>query len=483
MFRSTSVISSLALATILAACSNPQTGAEGAEKGTGVTSVETAELTQAPAVEITADMPTAGTNLTDLYTYLHMNPELSFKEIKTSAILANELESLGFEVTTRLGDTWTREKSQRDYGTVREGVGGYGVVGVFRNGDGPTVLIRADMDALPVAERTEVAYASQVIDETWTGVENGVMHACGHDVHMTSWVGTARELIAAKDDWSGTLIMIAQPAEELGNGAKAMISDGLFERFPQPDYNLALHVSASLPSGKVAYSSGYALANVDSVDITVKGIGGHGAYPHTTKDPVVVGASIVTAVQTLVSRNVNPQTPAVVTVGSFQAGAKHNIISDEAKLLLTVRSYDDETRAMLLEGIERIAKAQAMAFGAPEPEIFIEPDYTPSTYNDPDLSAKAARAIGDAIGADNISEVQPVMGGEDFSQYSRTDAKIPSMIFWIGAVEPSKWQAAQDSALGLPSLHSPFFAPDYAPTIDTGVKSMTATTLALFGEG
>jgi hippurate hydrolase len=299
---------------------------------------------------------------------------------------------------------------------------------------------------------------------------------------MTSWVGTARNLIAAKDEWSGTLIMIAQPAEELGNGAKAMISDGLFERFPQPDYNLALHVSASLPSGKIAYSSGFALANVDSVDITVKGVGGHGAYPQTTKDPVIVGSSIVTAVQTLVSRNVNPQTPAVVTVGSFQAGAKHNIISDEAKLLLTVRSYDDETRAMLLEGIERIAKAQAMAFGAPEPEVFIEPDYTPSTYNDPDLAAKAAAAIGAVIGEENINLAPPVMGGEDFSQYGRTDAKIPSLIYWVGAVEPEKWQAAQDSELGLPSLHSPFFAPDYEPTIETGVTSMTAAALALFQE-
>jgi hippurate hydrolase len=463
MFRSVPVISSFAIAAVLGACAHAQ------------------DSTQ--TVEITADMPNSGTNLIDLYTYFHANPELSFKEIRSSTIMANELESLGFEVTTGLGDEWTKAKSLRDNGIVRDGVGGYGVVGVYRNGDGPTVLIRADMDALPVAERTGVPHASRIVDETWTGVTNGVMHACGHDIHMTSWVGTARNLIAAKDDWSGTLIMIAQPAEELGNGAQAMIADGLFERFPRPDYNLALHVSASVPSGKVAYSSGFALANVDSIDITVKGIGGHGAYPHTTKDPVVVGASIVTAIQTLVSRNVNPQTPAVVTVGSFQAGAKHNIISDEAKLLLTVRSYDDETRAMLLDGIERIAKAQALAYGAPEPEIFIEPDYTPSTYNDPDLSAKAAAAIGAAIGADNISEVDPVMGGEDFSQYGRTDAKIPSMIFWVGAVEPEKWQAAQDSALGLPSLHSPFFAPDFEPTIETGVKSMTATALALFQDG
>ncbi|MEM7329522.1 MAG: amidohydrolase [Pseudomonadota bacterium] len=479
MFRSISVISTIAISLGLLGC----TSAEQASDAAASTSeIQTAHLTKAPAGSASG-LPNPGTDLIDLYTYFHMNPELSFKEINSSAIMANELESLGFAVTTGLGDAWTRAKSMRDYGTVREGVGGYGVVGVFENGDGPTVLIRADMDALPVAERTGVAHASQIVDETWTGVSNGVMHACGHDIHMTSWVGTARDLIAAKDQWSGTLIMIAQPAEELGNGAKAMIADGLFERFPQPDYNLALHVSAGAPSGQVAYSSGFALANVDSVDITVKGVGGHGAYPHTTKDPVLVGASIVTAVQSLVSRNVNPQTPAVVTVGSFQAGAKHNIISDEAKLLLTVRSYDDATRAMLLEGIERIAKAQAMAFGAPEPEIFIEPDYTPSTYNDPELAATAADAIGRVIGSENINRVDPVMGGEDFSQYGRTDAKIPSLIFWVGAVHPEKWDAAQGGELALPSLHSPFFAPDYEPTIETGVKSMTATALALFREG
>ncbi len=434
-------------------------------------------------VEITADMPTAGTNLSDLYLWLHANPELSFKERNSSAILTNELTSLGFEVTAGLGQDWIAAKSQQDQGTIRDGVAGYGVVGVFKNGDGPTVMIRADMDALPVAERTGLDYASDLSAETWTGVTNGVMHACGHDVHMTSWVGTARALVQSKDDWSGTLVMIAQPAEELGLGATAMIEDGLFSRFPTPDYNLGLHVSAALPAGTVGYSPGFALANVDSVDLTIKGVGGHGAYPHTTKDPIVVAASIVTALQTLVARNVNPQTPAVVTVGSFQAGAKHNIISDEAKLLLTVRSYDDATRTMLLEGIQRIAKAQAEAFGAPEPEIFIDPDYTPSTYNDPDLSARAAAAIGGAIGAENISEMTPVMGGEDFGQYARTPENIPSFIFWIGAVEPDKWQRAQGGALDLPSLHSPFFAPDYEDTIETGVSSMTAAALALFREG
>lgn len=458
-------ISSMVLAGALTACAS------------SISEPATADPMRA---EIPADMPTAGTNLTDLYLYLHQNPELSFKEVKSSTILANELESLGFSVTTGLGDDWTKAKSQRDYGTVRDGVGGYGVVGVFENGDGPTVLIRADMDALPVAERTDLPHASKVVSETWTGVTNGVMHACGHDIHMTSWVGTARNLIANKDDWSGTLIMIAQPAEELGNGAKAMIADGLFTRFPVPDYNLALHVSASLPSGTVGYSPGFAMANVDSVDITVKGVGGHGAYPHTTKDPVIVASSIVMAVQTLVSRNVNPQTPAVVTVGSFQAGAKHNIISDEAKLLLTVRSYDDETRTMLLEGIERIARAQAEAFGAPEPEFFFEPDYTPAVYNDPPLVETATAAMAAALGVDKIKPITPVMGGEDFSQYGRTEEDIPGMLYWIGAVEPDLWQRAQDGPLGLPSLHSPFFSPDYGPTIETGVESMTAAAMALF---
>lgn len=465
MTHFTKLISSAATACLIAACATSAT--------------DPAYAGPAP-VEIAADMPTAGTNLTDLYTYFHQNPELSFKEAKSAAILANELESLGFTVTTGLGDAWTRAKSKRDYGTVRDGVGGYGVAGVFENGDGPTVLIRADMDALPVPEQTGLPYASKVVSETWTGVESGVMHACGHDVHMTSWVGTARDLIAQKDNWSGTLIMIAQPAEELGNGAQAMLADGLFSRFPTPDYNLALHVNATMPAGTVGYSSGYALANVDSVDITVKGIGGHGAYPHTTKDPIVVASSIVMALQSLVARNTDPLDSAVVTVGSFQAGAKHNIISNEAKLLLTVRSYEDSTREMLLTGIERIAKAQATAYGAPEPELFVEPNNIPSTYNDPALTERAAAAMSGVIGSDNVRAISPVMGGEDFSEYGRTEEKIPSLLYWVGAVKPDVWQAAQDSGEGLPSLHSPFFAPDYEATIDTGVTTMTAAALELF---
>ena len=420
-----------------------------------------------------------GADLISLYKYLHTHPELSLKESQTASLLAEELKALGFDVTTGLGQEWIEAKSERDQGQVREGVGGYGVVGVFRNGDGPTLLIRADMDALPVNERTGVEYASTVRDVSWTGVESGVMHACGHDVHMAAWVGTARNLMERKDEWSGTLVMILQPAEEIGLGAQAMISDGLFDDFPLPDYNLALHVSAGMPSGKIGYSSGYALVNVDSVDIIVKGVGGHGAYPHTTKDPVIVASYIVTALQTLVSRNIDPQTPAVVTVGSFQAGAKHNIISDQAHLKLTVRSYSDEVRSTLLEGIKRIAKAQAAAFGAPEPEIRIDSDYTPATYNDPDLSQRAGAAMAGAIGEENVLQLPAVMGGEDFSQYGRTAEDIPGLIFWVGAVEPETYEKSQTGSLPLPSLHSPFFAPDAEATIETGVTAMTAAALDL----
>lgn len=434
-------------------------------------------LTLATAMPSLADGIEPGSDLLPVYRYLHANPELSLKEEKTSALLAHELELLGFDVSTGLGDDWVKAKAMHDQGEVRDGVGGYGVVGVLKNGEGPTLLIRADMDALPVNERTNVPYASTVKDMSWTGVENGVMHACGHDIHMTVWLGTAREMVARKDEWSGTLVMILQPAEEVGLGATAMLEDGLFERFPLPDFNLALHVSAGLPAGKVGYSAGYALANVDSVDIIVKGVGGHGAYPHTTIDPIVIGAEIVTALQTLVSRNINPKEPAVVTVGSFTAGAKHNIIPDEAHLKITVRSYSDETRAQLLDGIKRIANGQAAAFGAPEPEIRIDADYTPATFNDPELSARVGKAIGGEIGAENVLTLDPVMGGEDFSQYGRTAENIPSVIFWLGAVEPEKYERSQGGPLPLPSLHSPFFVPDAEKTIDTGVAAMTAAAM------
>ncbi|PHS22402.1 MAG: peptidase M20 [Robiginitomaculum sp.] len=399
--------------------------------------------------------------LQSLYTHFHENPELSFRETQTAERMATELRSLGFEVTT--------------------GIGGTGLVAIMKNGEGPRLMIRTDMDALPVKETTGKSYASKIIGENYLGAKNlPIMHACGHDVHMTALVGTARRLVAMKDQWAGTLVLIGQPAEEIGLGAKAMLDDGLYTRFGVPDFNLALHVSAGLPAGVIGYTAGYALANVDSVDIEIKGVGGHGAYPHTTKDPIVLGAYIVTALQTLVSRSVDPQAPAVVTVGSFHGGTKHNIIPGNVHLKLTVRSYSDAVRQTLLDGITRIAQNQARAFGITEdqlPVITVEKDYTPSTYNDPALVKRAMTAIADQIGEKNVREMPAVMGGEDFARYGRTKEKVPGFMFWAGAVEPENYAKAKASGETLPSLHSAFFAPDAQKTITTAVNAMSAAAL------
>ncbi|MCP3675493.1 MAG: amidohydrolase, partial [Gammaproteobacteria bacterium] len=316
-----------------------------------------------------------------LYKDLHQTPELSSVEFKTAKKLASKARTLGFDVT--------------------EKVGGTGVVAILENGNGPTVLIRADMDGLPVKEQTGLAFASKVTSTTEEGQQSHVMHACAHDTHMTSWLGTAKLLSENKAKWSGTLVMILQPAEERGRGAKDMLADGLYKRFPKPDYAIAFHNSASLKAGVIGYTPGFTFANVDSVNIEVKGIGGHGAYPHATKDPIVLGSRIVGALQTLVSRELDPQDPAVVTVGSFQSGTKHNIISDQALLLLTVRSYSDETRQTLLDGIARIAKGEAIAMGLPEkllPVMTIKDEYTPATYNEPEFTKKMARLFTAELG-------------------------------------------------------------------------------------
>jgi len=411
---------------------------------------------------VAADLP----SLVALYKQLHASPELSFQEAKSAARLAQEAKKLGFAVTG--------------------GVGGHGVVAVMKNGEGPTLLIRTDMDALPVVEQTGLAYASKVVTKTPDGVETGVMHACGHDIHMTSWIGTARRLAAMKDRWSGTLVMIAQPAEERGGGAKAMLDDNLYARFPKPDYALALHDAANLPAGTLGYSRGYALANVDSVDILVKGTGGHGAYPHTTRDPIVLASRIVGTLQTLVSREINPQSPGVVTVGSFHAGAKHNIISDEARLQLTVRSYDDATRKTLLDGIARIAKGEAMAAGVPDdkmPVVTMNDTFTPATFNTEPLTGQVAEAFTARFGKDRVVETPAVMGGEDFSRYWLADKSIQSLIFWVGAVPKAKWDAAGGDAAKLPSLHSPFFVPDPEPTLQTAIEAMTTAAFTVLGKG
>jgi amidohydrolase len=356
----------------------------------------------------------------------------------------------------------------------------------MRNGPGPVVLIRADMDGLPVTEQTGLPGASKVRVVTKEGVETGVMHACGHDTHMTAWIGTARLLAARKDAWSGTLVMIGQPAEERGAGATAMLRDGLFTRFPKPEYALAFHDAAQFPAGMLAYTPGYALANVDSVDIHVKGVGGHGAYPHTTKDPVVLASRIVGSLQTLVSRELDPQDAAVVTVGSFHAGTKHNIISDEAKLQLTVRSFSDETRKKMLDGIRRIARGEAIAAGMPDDRMPVvsveEKEFTPSTFNTPDFTLEMGAYLKERFGEARVRQVPAVMGGEDFGQFVRADPSIKSLIFWVGGVKQAEYEASVKDGKQLPSLHSPFWAPDAPVVVATATEAMTAMTLKLMGK-
>ncbi|MCP3928361.1 MAG: amidohydrolase [Bacteroidetes bacterium] len=400
--------------------------------------------------------------LFDLYKYLHANPELSFYETNTSQRMAKEMRSLGFEVTEQFG--------------------GNGVVAVLKNGNGPTVLVRADMDALPVEEETGLPYASKVETVDEEGNTVSVMHACGHDVHMSVWIGTARALAKLKSAWSGTIIFIGQPAEERSGGAKAMLKEGLFEKYPRPDYALALHVSPALEAGKVGYCPEYAMANVDMVTITVYGQGGHGAYPHTTKDPVVLAAKIVLDLQTIVSREISPLEPAVVTVGSIHGGAKGNVIPDEVKMELTLRSYSDEVRNAIIEKLKRTCAGTALSAGFPEdmlPKVEVRNEYTPSLYNDPALTERIAKAFKQAIGEKNVLQVPPVMAGEDFGRYGRVEPKVPICLYWLGTVDAKKVQAAQKGEISLPPLHSSKFAPEPEKSIKTGVLTMTGAVLDL----
>lgn len=409
------------------------------------------------AAQIAKDMP----GLMEIYRDLHAHPELSKQEVRTAALMAKHARAAGYQVT--------------------EGVGGTGIVAVLRNGEGPTVLIRADMDGLPVTEETGLPFASKVRGTSTAGVESGIMHACGHDTHMTAWIETARLMAASKDKWSGTLVMIGQPAEELGEGARAMLADGLYTRFPKPDYALAFHDSAGLPAGQVGAAIGWTFANVDSVDIEVKGRGGHGAYPQTTIDPIVIASSIVMRLQTLASREIDPKDPVVVTVGSFHAGTKHNIIGNNAHLELTVRSYSDETRKHLLEGIERIAKGEAMAAGVPAdmlPEVTHEELYTRATWNSPEFTQEAITALKQEMGEDKVAEQQSVMGGEDFGEFLRADEDhIKSIIFWVGGVPQAKYDAAKRDGTPLPSLHSALWAPEADKVIASGAEAITRTAL------
>jgi hippurate hydrolase len=397
-----------------------------------------------------------------LYKHLHSHPELSLHETETAARLAREVRDLGFDVT--------------------EKVGGTGLVAVLKNGKGPTVLVRTDLDALPVVEKTGLPYASKVSTRDKQGNTVGVMHACGHDMHMTCWTGTARVLAGLKDRWQGTLVFIGQPAEEIGSGARMMLADGLFERFPRPDYCLALHCDGRAPYGGIAYSEGLALANVDSVDITVRGRGGHGAAPHTTVDPIVLAARIILDLQTIVSRETNPTDPAVVTVGSIHGGTKHNIIPNEVKLQLTVRTTTDAVRKHVHEAIERIAKAAAQGAGAPEPIVKLDPgEFTPALVNDTALTRKTVALFKNLLGPEHVAIRPPIMGGEDFSRYGR--AGVPIFMYFLGTSAPEKVAAAaREGGRPLPSMHSDLYYPEIAPSIRTGVRTMSAAVLNLVGK-
>lgn len=394
--------------------------------------------------------------LVELYQHLHRNPELSMQEEKTAARMADELRAIGAKVTT--------------------GIGKHGVVGVLENGPGKVLMLRADMDALPVAEETGRPYASKVRATDARGATVPVMHACGHDIHMANLVGVARYLAAHRERWSGTVVFLFQPAEELGGGAQAMIDDGLFDRIPRPDFAVALHVASETPTGKCTYVPGYALANVDSIDIQVKGRGGHGAYPETTVDPIVVAAKLVLDLQTIVSREMKPTEPAVITVGSIHGGTKHNIIPDDCWLQVTVRSYSPEVRAKLQAAIRRKASAAAASAGAPEPVVEVT-EGTPSVYNDPELTARVAKTLKQSLGESNVAPGEPSMGGEDFSRYGL--AGLPICMFRLGAVNQSRLDAYTAQNLPPVSLHSPLFYPDAEESLKTGVAAMAAIAMDL----
>jgi len=410
-------------------------------------------------------------SLLAIYKDIHSHPELSGHEEQTSALVAKELRAAGCEVTENFG--------KYDKPNLKC----YGVIGVMKNGDGPTVLVRTDMDALPVHEETGLPYASNVTTKNDEGRDVPVMHACGHDAHMSAFIGTARALQRLKDQWSGTIIFVGQPAEEAIGGAHALLRGGLYNRFGKPAFALGFHDKADLEIGHIGVTEGYTYANVDSVNITVHGIGGHGAYPHKTKDPIVLSAEIINALQTIASREDNPLDPIVVTVGSIHGGTKHNIIPDEVKMQLTVRTYKSDVRERVLGAIDRIAKGCAIAAGipadrAPTVEV-LKDEFVPATYNNPELTKRLVAVWKKVLGPQNVDMVDPTMGGEDFSEYSLPDHSIPAVDFHIGAVDPAKIAEFKKAGKELPSLHSSKFAPVPEPTIRVGIVGMTSAVLEL----
>jgi amidohydrolase len=426
-------------------------------------------VAQAPAIDAMVDkeLPT----LISTYKSLHAAPELSHHEDQTSALLAEKLRGFGYDVTEHVGK-YPKPEWQ-----------GHGVIAIMKNGSGPTVLVRADMDALPVEEQTDLPYASHVRTKNDAGVDVGVMHACGHDIHVTSLIGTAELLAAMKDQWRGTLILIGQPSEETIDGAKSLLADGLYSRIPKPDYALALHDSSELETGKIGYTPGYALASSTSVDVTIRGRGAHGSRPEVSKDPIVLAAEFIMAIQTIVSRENSPFDPAVVTVGSIHGGTKYNIIPDDVHLQLTIRTYKEEVRQHILASLDRIAKGIALAGGVPEDRAPIvkasETEVTPAMYNDPPLTEREVSALKRGLGADNVVQEPSVMGSEDFGQFGLEGHKIPTFMFMVGAIDTARISNAQKTGVPLPSLHSALFWPVPDTTIRTGVKAMSLAVLEL----
>lgn len=424
-------------------------------------------------VELDALIDAKIDGLLSTYEYLHAHPELSFQEKETSAFVAGKLRDLGYEVKEGIGEY------------EKPGLVCYGLVGIMKNGDGPSVLLRTDFDALPMEEKTGLPYASKR-RSLKDGKEVPVMHACGHDIHMSCFLGAAMLLSRLKEHWHGTLMLVGQPAEETGSGSRALLKDNLYGRFGRPDFGVALHDHAGLEAGKLGWCSGHALASVDSVDIRILGAGGHGAYPHKAKDPVVTAARVILALQTVVSREISPLDPAVVTVGSIHGGSRHNIIPEEVELELTVRTYQSEVRRQVLEAIERIVTNIVRSAGIPEeraPVIHVrEDEHTPSVYNDPKLMERLVKVWQKTLGKENVIPVDPVMAGEDFARYSLEDHSIPCCLFWLGAVDPDAMEASKKSGKALPPLHSPHFAPLPEPTIRTGVKALSSAVLDLMGK-
>jgi amidohydrolase len=403
--------------------------------------------------------------LDQLYKHLHQNPELSLQEKETSARIASELKSLGYQVT--------------------ENVGGYGVVGVLENGAGPVLLIRSDMDALPMEEKTGLPYASTRKGITNDGKETYIAHTCGHDIHMSVFVGTAKMMVEYKNAWRGTLLMVGQPSEENGLGASNMMKDGLYERFPHPDYAIALHDDPFLPAGMLGYKAGALMAGVDMMNVTVYGQGAHGAAPHKGIDPIVLSSQMVQAYQTIVSRTIAPTDPAVVTVGSIHGGTVHNIIPDEVVMQLTLRSYSPEVREVLLSSVKRISENLARAAGLSEekmPTYWVRDPYTPALINDAELTDKMVKVFQNEFGEARVKEVEAQMIGEDFSRFGLQERTIPITMFYLGASDPVFLEKARREGLEIPGLHSPYFAPLHEPTIKTGVKAMGMFAMDILGK-